>query len=223
MVIEVDDEGNFKSMEEFMPGGTFTGINDMDFGPNGDLYVLQYGHDSYASYAKDAKLFRIKYNDGNRQPIAKASSEKTAGSVPMEVRLLTDGTMDYDENITQYKWVVESENGDPLIFEEQNPIVRIDAPGIYQATLTVTDAEGATDSDRITIIAGNEPPEVTFEFIQSNSSFYFPGDPVQYVVQISDKEDVKIDQSRVTVWADYLPGGFGLQPFIDTLRNSQHL
>lgn len=220
LVIEVDDDGNFKSMEEFMAGGTFTGINDMDFGPNGDLYVLQYGHDSYESYAKDAKLFRIKFNDGNRKPIAKASSEKTAGSVPMEVKLLTEGTVDYDKNISQYKWVVESENGDPMIFEEQNPTVRIDAPGIYQATLTVTDADGETDSDSIAIIAGNQPPEVAFEFIQSNSSFYFPGDHIQYDVEISDKEDDKIDPSRMQVWADYLPQGFGLQSFIDTLRNS---
>src|SRR5690554_5902637 len=197
MVIEVDNEGNFKSMEEFTPGGTFTGINDMDFGPNGDLYILQYGHDSYASYAKDAKLFRIKYNDGNRKPIAKASSDKMAGAVPLEVKLLTEGTVDYDENIVQYSWTVTSQNDESNRFKEENPIVRIDAPGIYKAVLTVTDEEGATDSDTVEIIAGNAPPKVRIDFIDANSTFYFPGDKIQYVADISDKEDEQIDQSRM--------------------------
>ena len=220
LVIEVDEEGNFKSMEEFMPGGTFTGINDMDFGPNGDLYVLQYGHDSYESYAKNAKLFRIKYNDGNRKPIAKASSDKTAGAVPLEVTLLTNGTMDYDGNIVEYIWTVESQDNKSNIFKEQNPVVKIDNPGIYQAVLTVTDAEGAIDRDTVEIIAGNDPPKVVIEFIDANRTFYFPGDQVQYLVHISDKEDDEIDHSRMNMWADYLPEGFGLQRFIDTLKTS---
>ncbi|WP_158857119.1 PQQ-dependent sugar dehydrogenase [Lunatibacter salilacus] len=220
MVIEVDEKGNFKAIEEFMPEGTFTGINDMDFAPNGDLYILQYGHDSYESYAKDAKLFRIKYNDGNRKPIAKATSDKRSGSVPMEVTLLTKGTIDYDNNINQYKWIITSENGEYTTFNEQQPVVSINIPGVYQAILTVTDSEGATDSDTLEIITGNDPPKVTFEFFEANSSFYFPGDQLQYSVHISDQEDEEIDYSRMNVWADYLPEGFNLKYFIETIEKS---
>ncbi|EPR67043.1 PQQ-dependent sugar dehydrogenase [Cyclobacterium qasimii] len=220
MAIEVDEDGNYKSMEEFMSEGTFTGVNDMDFAPNGDMYVLQYGHDSYASYAKDAKLYRIKYNNGNRKPKAIASSDKTAGSVPMKGRLLTEGTIDYDNNISDYKWVLTAENGESIVYKEQNPVVNIEVPGVYQAILTVTDSDGATDTDTIKLVAGNDPPEVLFEFPESNSSFYFPGDQVQYSVNISDEEDMEIDNSQVSVWADYLPEGFDLQVFMDTLKNS---
>lgn len=220
MVIEVDDNGNYSSMEKFMPEGTFTGINDMDFAPNGDMYVLQYGHDSYASYAKDAKLFRIKYNDGNRHPIAKASANRTSGAVPMESSLSTEGTIDYDDNISHYKWMLASENSESTVYEEQNPVININDPGIYQAILTVTDEAGATDSDTIKIIAGNAPPEVSIELTESNSSFYFPGDHIAYSVKVSDEEDREIDHSSISVWADYLPKGFDLQPFIDTLKSS---
>ena len=220
MVIEVDEEGNYKSLEEFMPEGTFTGINDMDFAPNGDLYILQYGHDSYASYAKDAKLYRIKYNDGNRKPKAIASSDKTAGSVPMKGKLLTVETIDYDNNISEYKWELIAENGESTAYKEQNPVVNIEVPGVYQAILTVTDSDGESDADTIELIAGNNPPEVLFEFPESNSNFYFPGDQVQYSINISDEEDKEIDISEASVWADYLPIGFDLQSFTDTLRVS---
>src|SRR5690606_9051825 len=118
------------------------------------------------------KLFRIKYNDGNRKPIAKASSEKRAGSVPFEVKLTAKGTIDYDDNISQYKWVIGSGNDVPITFMEQNPVLSIDTPGKYQAILTVTDSDGATDSDTTEIIAGNDPPKVAFQFIESNNSFY---------------------------------------------------
>ena len=220
MVIEVDDEGNYYSMEEFMPEGTFKGINDMDIAPNGDMYVLQYGHDSYAPYARDAKLFKIKYNGGNRQPIAKASSDKIAGSVPMKGRLLTEGTIDYDNNIRQYNWVLTSESAESIEFSEQNPDINIEVPGVYQAILTVTDEEGAIDRDTIEITAGNEPPQVSIEFPESNSSFYFPGDEVKYSINISDDEDHQIDNSKIKIWADYLPEGFELQNFITNLKNS---
>src|SRR5690606_2445117 len=220
MVMEINEDGSFKSIEEFMPGGTFTGINDMDFAPNGDLYVLQYGHDSYASYAKDAKLFRIKYNDGNRKPIARASSDKAAGAVPLEVNLMTEGTEDYDENIVEYTWTLAAEGKESNTFKEQSPVVIIDNPGIYQAILTVTDAEGATDQDTVEIIAGNDPPKVEIEFIDANRTFYFPGDQFQYLVQVSDEEDDAVDHSRVNMWADYLPEGFSLQSFTDTLKNA---
>lgn len=221
LLIDTDEEGKFKSMEEFMPGGAFTGINDIDFSPNGDLYVLQYGHDSYAPYAKDAKLFRIKYNNGNRKPIAKALSDKKAGSIPLEVKFSSEGTVDYDDNITSYSWTVESEGREPSVFTEESPVVTIDVPGIYKAILTVTDGEGAIDRDTVEIIAGNTPPTVQIEFVDGNRSFYFPGDRIGYVADIRDREDENIDRSQINIWADYLPAGFDLENLIDTLKSSQ--
>lgn len=220
LLIETDEEGKFKSMEEFMPAGTFTGINDIDFSPDGDLYVLQYGHDSYASYAKDAKLFRIKYNSGNRKPIAKAGSDKLAGATPLEVKFSSEGTVDYDDNITSYHWVVESDGREPRVYKEENPIVTIEFPGIYDAILTVTDRDGAIDRDTVEITAGNTPPAVQIEFIGGNNTFYFPGDLIEYAADIRDHEDENIDQSQINIWSDYLPVGFDLENLRSTLRSS---
>ena len=40
MAVTMDENGNYKSMERFMPSTTFGSAIDMDFSPEGDLYVL---------------------------------------------------------------------------------------------------------------------------------------------------------------------------------------
>lgn len=214
MVIELGENGEFKSMEEFMPEFSFTGINDMDFGIDGDLYVLQYGHDSYAPYAKDAKLFRIKYNNGNRKPIANATGNNLNGSVPLTVELNAQGSIDFDNNISKYVWKIHSESGESTTYEGVNPVIKIDNAGFYKAVLTVIDEEGLMDKDSIEIIAGNNAPEIDLDFMGSNRSFYFPGDRIEYSVRITDQEDRNIDSSRIKFWSDFLPAGYDSNDFI---------
>src|SRR5690606_2093902 len=83
--------------------------------------------------------------------------------------------------------------------------------------LEVTDAENATDTDTVEIIAGNQSPAIHVDFQGSNQSIYFPGDRIPYTVTITDLEDGEIDHTRVKVWADFLPDTYNLNAFIDTL------
>jgi cytochrome c len=41
MAVTMDENGNYKSMERFMPNTDFGSAIDMDFAPDGDLYVLE--------------------------------------------------------------------------------------------------------------------------------------------------------------------------------------
>src|SRR5690606_41495584 len=100
--MELDENGNYVSLEEFMPEGTFKGINDMDFGKDGDLYVLQYGHESYKPCSKEAKIIRIKYNNGNRPPREKASTKGVPGTMPQDIELTAERTIVFDYNIINY-------------------------------------------------------------------------------------------------------------------------
>lgn len=217
LVMELDENGNYVSLEEFMPEGTFKGINDMDFGKDGDLYVLQYGHESYKPWSKEAKLIRIKYNNGNRPPRAKASTKGVPGTLPQDIELSAAGTIDYDNNIKNYRWSIFPEEGTTWKSQGENAVVNIQKPGVYRAILEVTDAENATDTDTVEIIAGNQPPAIHVDFQGSNQSIYFPGDRIPYTVTITDLEDGEIDHTRVKVWADFLPDNHNLNAFIDTL------
>ena len=45
MAVTLDKEGNYVSMERFMPSYKFSNPMDMEFADNGDLYMLEYGPD----------------------------------------------------------------------------------------------------------------------------------------------------------------------------------
>ena len=59
----------------------------MEFGPDGALYVLEYG-DGYFSENPEAQLVRIDYVRGNRTPVPQVAADVTAGLAPLTVHLL---------------------------------------------------------------------------------------------------------------------------------------
>ena len=69
MAVAMDDRGDYRSMERFLPGYKPIEPIDLKFGPDGDLYVLEYGS-RWFQKSEDAKLVRIEYNAGNRAPKA---------------------------------------------------------------------------------------------------------------------------------------------------------
>ena len=75
IAVTMDAKGDLVSMERFMPSHKFSNPIDMEFGPNGDLYVLEYGT-AWFQGNDDARLVRIEYNAGNRKPIVAAGVDK---------------------------------------------------------------------------------------------------------------------------------------------------
>ncbi|HWB28651.1 MAG TPA: PQQ-dependent sugar dehydrogenase [Chitinophagaceae bacterium] len=209
MSITMKPDGDYQSMERFLPDYHPIEPIDMKFGPDGDLYVLEYGSNWFRK-SDNAKLVRIEYNAGNRTPIVEASSSASGGTVPLTVTLSSAGTKDYDGDSLKYDWsVTPSAGGAAQTFNTANPSVTLSQPGEYKATLTVTDPSGAKNSKSLTIIAGNEPPKVDVT-IGGNKTFFFPGKSFNYAVAVSDKEDGNIDPKQVAVSIDYVSDGFDL-------------
>jgi cytochrome c len=184
----------------------------MEFGPSGDLYVLEYGT-AWFQANDDARLVRIEYNAGNRKPIVAVAVDRAAGALPMRVALSSAGTIDLDEDSLRYVWTISRRGGSTLArLTEPNPSFTFSRPGTYTASLTVSDPQGARSTADVQITAGNEPPNVDIDLVRSNSSFFFPGIPVRYAVRVTDREDGSlrsgtIPARRVNVTARYLKEG----------------
>lgn len=211
MAVTMDEKGDYQSMERFLPEMNFSSAIDMDFGPEGDLYVLEYGS-AWFRGNENARLVRLEYNAGNRKPIAEASATKTKGALPFKTQLLSEGTKDYDGDALKYEWKLTG-GGTTKTFTEPNPSVSIAKAGNYKATLTVTDTRGEKSSKTVDIKVGNEPPVVNFDLGGANRTFYFPGTALNYAVKVQDKEDGslqngKILPAQVAVSTDYLPLGY---------------
>ena len=222
MAISMDENGAYKSMERFVPSYRPSEIIDIKFGPDGDLYVLDYGSTWFAK-SIDSQLVRIEYNGGNRIPSVSITSDRTGGIAPFKVAFSSAGTSDPDGDQLTYEWTVESAaGGAPRVFKQANPTVSFDRNGIYAATLTVTDPAGGKATASLDIIAGNTPPVVTLNAKGANRTFFKPGVPIEYAVQVSDREDGtlaagRIPAEQVALSIDYVPEGFD----VTKLRHGQ--
>ena len=218
MSISIDEDGNYKGMERFLPSYQPIEPIDMKFGPDGDLYVLEYGSNWFRK-SDNAKLVRIEYNKGNRTPIVQASANVSGGAVPLKVNLSSAGTKDYDGDQLSYDWKVTSAaGGTPQTFKDANPTVTLDKAGVYQATLTVTDPSGAKNSKSVSIVAGNEPPKVALT-VAGNKTFFFTDKPISYSVAVTDKEDGAVDPKQVAVSIDYTSEGFDMAEITQKQRS----
>ncbi|MDA1027725.1 MAG: ThuA domain-containing protein [Bacteroidetes bacterium] len=59
-VVTMDSEGNYEYMESFMPSTTLSRPMDMAFGPDGSLFLLEYG-EAWNSRNQDARLSKITF------------------------------------------------------------------------------------------------------------------------------------------------------------------
>ncbi|UMG92384.1 PKD domain-containing protein [Nocardioides sp. TF02-7] len=172
---------------------------DLEFGPDGALYVLEYG-DGYFAENPDAQLSRFDYIGvhGNRSPVPVVSAEPTAGTEPLTVTFSSEGTADPEGDRLKYRWDFEGDG----VFDSsrRNPTFTYTEPGAYRATLTVTDkggwGRGRHASADVDVVVGNERPQVTLVQPTEDLSFTF-GDTVTYEVEVTD--DQPVDCNRVTV------------------------
>ncbi|SOD82473.1 PQQ-dependent sugar dehydrogenase [Spirosoma fluviale] len=200
--VRLDDQQNFQSMEPFMPAtGDFRRPVDMEIGPEGSFYMLEYGS-VYGIDNDDARLVRIDFNPGNRAPVAKAAAKDTIGLAPLTVAFKSK-SYDYDKTDNlRYQWRFE---GNKVASTEANPTYTFRKNGIYNALLTVTDPSGKTSTDTLTIKVGNRMPQVAIA-TTDNSTFFFPDQtPLRYSVAVTDQEDKVIDKKKVNVALTYIP------------------
>ncbi|WP_203416462.1 PQQ-dependent sugar dehydrogenase [Jiangella ureilytica] len=197
--IHLDENGDVVSIEDFIPSIVTDNPMDLEWGPDGALYVLEYG-DGYFAENPDAQLSRIDYIGvgGNHSPVPKVAADVTEGHAPMAVQFSSAGTADPDGDRLRYEWDFD---GDGSVDSRlRNPSFTYEENGLYHATLKVTDLggkhRGKTASAEIDIIVGNLTPQVEFVTPQTGDTFAF-GDQVPFEVQVTD--DAPVDCSRVRV------------------------
>lgn len=185
-VVTMEPNGDFSKMEPFMEHTKFNNVIDMELGPDGKIYMLEYGSGWFTKNA-DAGLSRVDYNAGNRAPkLGEVKIDKLSGPLPLTVKASVTAK-DPEGKKLSYRWDL----GDGTQMETNEPSVEYTYKkgGDFIVTVSATDAEKAiTKSMPITVVAGNTMPLVGIT-VSGNKSFYFPGLPVAYDVSVSDPDE----------------------------------
>ena len=199
-VVHVDDEQRFRSLESFLPNEVLHKPIDMAFGPDGALYLLEFG--SNWSKNSNARLSRIEYIAGNRPPVAVAKASRYDGRLPLNVVLSAASSVDYDGDSLRYEW----RDGRGRVFSQKaTSTLTLTQPGRHVVTLTVTDVAGATARHSLELLAGNTRPTIQLKL--PNQTFYQPA--TTYKVEVADVEDGTLGKGiragQVQVRASLIP------------------
>jgi cytochrome c len=173
---------------------------DIEFGPNGSLYVLNYGNGFFGQNQPGAELARVDFvgpagpgPKGNHAPTVTVAADDDNGLAPHTVHF-TSEVDDPDGDRIRYEWDFDADG--KVDSRVPSPTFTYTENGVFRATLKVTDQFGRSASDYVEILVGNTPPVVEFVTPQEGDSFAF-GDAVQFEVQVTD--DQPVDCSRVQV------------------------
>ncbi|MEQ8581500.1 MAG: PQQ-dependent sugar dehydrogenase [Marinoscillum sp.] len=190
-VVSQDKEGNFLSIEPLLDQTTLASPIDMAFGPDGALYVLEYGI-GYFTDNRDSKLIKLHFINGNRPPVARISSTATNGALPLKLTLSAKESSDPDDRaVLTHSWQISGP--ETFTLDGQIQEINLTKAGTYEVQLLTRDEQGATATDQLQVIAGNTTPQVSVQFAD-NQSFYWPGRPVSYEVLVTDAEDGALGQ-----------------------------
>jgi PKD repeat protein len=133
-----EDNGN-----AFYSAFTEHGIVSFTPGPDGSLYYSDSGQG--ASTGSTWRLGRIRYVGGTA-PVAGFSANALSGQAPLTINF-TDTSTAPDSSITSRSW----DFGDGTTSNQQNPSHTYSSPGVYTASLVVTNAQGLTSEYEQTI------------------------------------------------------------------------
>lgn len=196
--------GDFDKMEPFLANIKVSSLIDMEVGPDGKLYFLEYGSGWFTKNA-DAGLYRIDYISGNRAPkIASIKTDKTTGLLPFTVKASVDA-VDPEKDEMTYVW----DFGDGKTKETKTPEVdyTYNTLGDYKISVEIKDSKGASaKSNTTSVYAGNEEPFVSVQQTSGNRSFYIPGKAFGYSVTVKDSDTAAIDNANLFVSVEYMQG-----------------
>ena len=204
--ITFNEDGSVARMEPFASDIEVSNLIDMEMGPDGRIYLLEYGSGWFTAN-DDSGLSYIQYNADNLPPTLESFDiDKSSGQSPLTVKL-SASAKDAEEDGLTYVW----DFGDGNTKETTEATIEYtyaDA-GSYNASVTILDAQQMrAESSIISIVSGNSRPELDITLNGGNSSFFIPGTPIGYNVSVSDAEDdaAGIDMSNVFVTVDYMEG-----------------
>jgi PKD repeat protein len=185
--------GPVTKIENFLPNGAVTsrvvppwdGTMDMEFGPDGSLYVLDYGS-SYFRANPEAGLYRVDWAPGNKAPQASfTTTPGSSSSAPLPVTFDAGASVDPEGTALTYDW--DFTNDGTFDATGVTASYTYTEVGAYTARLRVTDASGKTSVVSRQVTVGNQAPSVAIS--TPDGGFFDWGQAVGWAVTTNDPEE----------------------------------
>ncbi|MCA9943005.1 MAG: PKD domain-containing protein, partial [Anaerolineales bacterium] len=157
-----DPDGSIGNIEWNFGDGSFNYFGSPAFhafSAEGTFTVTVTVYDGRGGSGTASMVINVGPEPPNQPPTAVAGVNVTSGEVPFNPFFNSFDSSDPDGSIVGWLW----DFGDGTTSNVPHPAIKIyETPGTYTVTLTVTDNDGATDSDSLVVTAtgtaGDQPP-----------------------------------------------------------------
>ena len=190
-----EDTTALEKVNPFLPQEEFLAPIDSKFGPDGSMYVLDWGG-GFGRDNPDSGLYRVDYITGSRSPEAHATATPDSGHAPLEVSFDGSTSTDPEDEELTYEWDFTSDG----TVDATGPTAShtYTGDGVYDARLTVSDPHGKTGTTTVPITVGNTRPDVAFNLPPDGAFFEF-GDEIAWDVTVDDVEDEAIADDDIVI------------------------
>ncbi|MFI6080001.1 ThuA domain-containing protein [Streptomyces sp. NPDC051217] len=195
--------GDIQSINKIFTDMRFNQLFESEFGPDGSMYVIDFGIGSGAGRTgvpnPGTAIYRIDYVGDGTLPTARISVTSDTGPGPRSVKFSSAGSGLPGGKPVTYAWDF---GGDGTVDSTKaNPTHIYTDKGVFTARLTVTGPDKLSAQAAHEITVGNTRPALTIQKAPDGGMFSL-GDTVPFTVKVTDPEDGKgaeIDCGRVTV------------------------
>ena len=184
-------------IEPFVPDWNLRRPIDMKIGPDGALYMIEYGDQWWEN--NDSRIVRVVYRRGNREPVVKLTAKETAGKEPLALTFDAAASRDPDGDVLKFVWSIA---GKEQTGEEATFAHTFDQPGSYEVSVTALDRSGAKCTAKEMIHVGNGRPVVRFES-PAHGSFFDWGAPIPYQVAVTETDGDEVQTNLATVQGEF--------------------
>ena len=160
---------------------------DLKIGPGGDLFYVD---------MEGGTVHRITFTAANQPPTAVITASPTNGPVPLTVSFDGSGSSDPEGRPLSYSWDL---NGDGTFGDATGSTASYTytAAGVYHPSLRVTDDQGASDTESVTVTAGNTAPTAVIDSPPSSLTWKV-GDPITFSGHATDTQDGTLPASALS-------------------------
>jgi PKD repeat protein len=144
-------------------------------------------------------VHRITYTAANQPPTAVFTANPTNGPVPLTVSFNGAGSSDQEGKPLTYSWDL---NGDGTFGDATGATASYTytTAGLYHPSLRVTDDQGASDTESVTITAGNTAPTAVIDSPTSAPTWKV-GDRINFSGHATDAQDGTLPASALQ-WSE---------------------
>jgi PKD repeat protein len=161
---------------------------NLQIGPGGDLFFADFD---------GGTIRQVSFTPANRPPTAVATATPDSGLAPLTVQFDGSGSSDPDAGDSlSYAWDLD---GDRQYDDSTavSPSHTYTSPGVYTASLRVTDSHGESSTDAVTISAGNSPPTATMNS-PAPGTRWAVGDLIEFTGGATDAQDGPLPASALS-------------------------